>query len=123
MFYTYRLGKSLENADFEVKSFELIHFKDFLANDLHRDVQINEENIIPTYQDNVALYTTLVPELRRSSRILKVPHRFSPSLNHTLFTDRGEPENYEKAMQVDESIKSEPTMCYDMDFLMSNKTY
>ncbi|XP_059281032.1 14-3-3-like protein GF14 iota [Lycium ferocissimum] len=66
---------------------------------------------------------TPITELRRSSRIRKPIHRYSPSLNYILLTDRGEPECYEEAMQVDESTKWELAMKDEMDSLSANHTW
>ena len=61
--------------------------------------------------------------LRRSSRTVKPPQRFSPSHNYILLTNRGKPKSYEEAMQVDESIKWESAMQDEIDSLMSNHTW
>ncbi|KAE8703438.1 cytochrome P450 71A9-like [Hibiscus syriacus] len=63
------------------------------------------------------------PELRRSSRIPKPTQRYSPSLHYLLLTDNGEPECYDEAMQVDDSIKWESSMKDEMDSLMSNQMW
>ncbi|KAE8705429.1 hypothetical protein F3Y22_tig00110429pilonHSYRG01213 [Hibiscus syriacus] len=62
------------------------------------------------------------PELRCSSRIPKPIQRYSPSLHYLLLTDNGEPECYDEAMQVEDSIKWESFMKDEMDSLMSNQT-
>ena len=50
---------------------------------------------------------SITPEIliRRSSRRIVAPQRYSPSLHYLLFTDAGEPKNFIEAMQGDESIK------------------
>ncbi|KAE8664189.1 Detected protein of unknown function [Hibiscus syriacus] len=63
------------------------------------------------------------PELRRSSRIPKPTQRYSPSLHYLLLTDNGEPECYDEAMQVEDSVKWESSMKDEMDSLMSNQTW
>ena len=63
------------------------------------------------------------PELRRSSRIPKPTQRYSPSLHYLLLTDSGEPECYDEAMQVEDSVKWESAMKDEMDSLMSNQTW
>ena len=77
-----------------------------------------DENMAPDVNPQ-----TPVTELRRSSRISRPVQRFSPSLNYILLTDRGEPECYEEATQVDESIKQELAMKDEMDSLLSNQTW
>ncbi|KAL5811668.1 hypothetical protein ACOSQ3_026618 [Xanthoceras sorbifolium] len=63
------------------------------------------------------------PELRRSSRVPKPIQRYSPSLHYLLLTDSGEPECYDEAMQVEDSVKWESAMRDEMDSLMSNQTW
>ena len=49
--------------------------------------------------------STPVSEVRRSSRNIRPPHRYSPSLNYLLLTDGGEPECYDEALQDKNSSK------------------
>ncbi|KAL5822188.1 hypothetical protein ACOSQ3_024070 [Xanthoceras sorbifolium] len=78
------------------------------------DVQISSE----TVQEELD-----APELRRSSRVPKPIQRYSPSLHYLLLTDSGEPECYDEAMQVEDSVKWESAMRDEMDSLMSNQTW
>ena len=41
---------------------------------------------------------TLEQVLRRSSRSIKAPDRYSPSLHYLLLTDEGEPESFDEAL-------------------------
>ena len=43
--------------------------------------------------------------LRRSSKTTRAPDRYSPSLHYLLLTDEGEPESFDEALQVEDSIK------------------
>ena len=43
---------------------------------------------------------TLQNELRRSTRTIRAPERYSLALQYLLLTDSGEPECYEEALQV-----------------------
>ncbi|KAE8689989.1 cytochrome P450 71A9-like [Hibiscus syriacus] len=63
------------------------------------------------------------PELRRSSRIPKPTQRYSLSLHYLLLTDNGEPECYDEAMQVEDSVKWESSIKDEMNSLMSNQTW
>ncbi|KAE8725120.1 Polyadenylate-binding protein 7 [Hibiscus syriacus] len=47
----------------------------------------------------------------------------APSLHYLLLTDNGEPECYDEAMQVEDSVKWESSMKDEMDSLMSNQTW
>ena len=67
--------------------------------------------------------STLIIELKRSSRTIISPQRYSSSLNYILLTDRGELESYKEVVQVDESFKRELAIKDEMDSLMSNQTW
>ena len=107
-----------------------VDLEDILTPELPQDTATAEEEIsqdesgeAEESDDSEVVPYTPVTELRRSSRIIRKPVRFSPSLNYILLTDRGEPECYEEAMQVDESIKWELAMNDEMDSLLSNHTW
>ena len=44
-------------------------------------------------------------ELRRSTRTIRAPEIYSPSLPYLLLTDSGEPKCYEEALQVEANDK------------------
>uniref|UniRef100_A0A803LDU0 Retrovirus-related Pol polyprotein from transposon TNT 1-94-like beta-barrel domain-containing protein n=1 Tax=Chenopodium quinoa TaxID=63459 RepID=A0A803LDU0_CHEQI len=50
------------------------------------------------------------PMVRRSSRPIKPPNRYSPSLHYLLLTDSGEPECYQEAMGMGDTLKWEQAM-------------
>ena len=61
--------------------------------------------------------------LRRSSRSIRAPYRYSPSLHYLLLTDEGEPESFdEAALQVEDSIKWKQAMDDEMRSLEKNDT-
>ena len=64
--------------------------------------------------------TTPVAEVRRSSRNIRPPQRYSPTLNYLLLTDGGEPECYDEALQDENSSKWELAMKDEMDSLLGN---
>ena len=49
--------------------------------------------------------STPVAEARRSSRNIRPPHRYSPTLNYLLLTDGGELECYNEALRDENSSK------------------
>ena len=49
--------------------------------------------------------STLVAEVRRSSRNIRPPHHYSPTLNYLLLTDGGEPKCYDEALEDENSSK------------------
>ena len=60
--------------------------------------------------------------VRRSSRTIKPPQRFTLLLNYILLTDGGEPLTYEESLQDGNSSKWELAMKDEMDSLLKNKT-
>ena len=67
--------------------------------------------------------TTLVAEVRRSSRNIRPPQHYSPALNYLLLTDGGELECYDEALQDENSSKWELAMKDEMDSLLGNQTW
>ena len=67
--------------------------------------------------------STLVAEVRRSSKNIRPPHRYSPTLNYLLLTDGGEPECYDETLQDENSSKWELAMKDEMDSLLGNQTW
>jgi transposase InsO family protein len=63
------------------------------------------------------------PVLRRSTRTVRSPDRYSPSLHYLLLTDEGEPESYEEAVQVRDSSKWEKAMDEEIWSLEKNHTW
>ena len=49
--------------------------------------------------------STPVAEVLRSSKNIRPPHRYSPTLNYLLLTDGGEPECYDETLQDENSSK------------------
>ena len=67
--------------------------------------------------------STLVAEVRRSSRNIRPPQCYSPVLNYLLLTDDGEPKCYDEALQDENSSKWELAMKDEMDSLLGNQTW
>ena len=61
--------------------------------------------------------------IRRSSRTIRVPDRYSPSLHYLLLTDGGEPKYFGEALQVEDSIEWEQAMDDEMRSLEKNDTW
>ena len=77
----------------------------------------DKENVNSQVEQN-----TPVAEVRRSSRNIRPPHRYSPTLNYLLLTDGGEPECYDEALRDENSSKRELAMKDEMDSLLGNQT-
>ncbi|KAE8671774.1 putative polygalacturonase [Hibiscus syriacus] len=110
MMYKDRSTIESSNSNTETETKEFAEFEEISGN----DVQISPEAV----QEEPG-----TPELRRSSKILKPTQRYSPSLHYLLLIDNGEPECYDEAMQVEDSVKWESSMKDEMDSLMSNQTW
>ena len=67
--------------------------------------------------------STLVTKVRRFSRNIRPPQRYSPVLNYLLLTDGGETECYDEALQDENSSKWELAMKDEMDSLLRNQTW
>ena len=94
----------------EAETKEFVEFEEIFGN----DVQISPEAV----QEEPG-----TPALRRSSKIPKPIQRYSPSLHYLLLSDSGEPECYDQAMQVEDSVKWESAMKDEIYSLMSNQTW
>lgn len=98
---------------------EHVELEEISENDLNSRIQNNPENLIPQTEPHTP---TPTPKLRRSEKESKPTQRWSPSLYYLLLSDGGEPESYDEALQVDDSIKWESAMQDEMDLLMANQT-
>ncbi|RVW27659.1 Retrovirus-related Pol polyprotein from transposon TNT 1-94 [Vitis vinifera] len=65
--------------------------------------------------------STPVTKVRRSSKNIRPPQRYSPILNYLLLTYGGEPECYDEALQDENSSKWELAMKDEMDSLIKNE--
>jgi len=67
----------------------------------------------------------VTPQLqpRRSSRLIRPPNRYSPSVNYILLTENGEPQCYFEAMGLKDSLPWELAMKEEMKSLEKNKTW
>ena len=66
--------------------------------------------------------STPVAKVRKSSRTIRPPQHYSPTLNYLLLTDGDEPKCYEEALQDENSSKWELAMKDEMDSLLGNQT-
>ena len=67
--------------------------------------------------------STPVAEVRKSSRNIRPPQRYSPVLNYLLLTDGSEPECYDEVLQDENSSKWELAIKDEMDSLLGNPTW
>ena len=76
----------------------------------------------PTEESEVEQVTPK-QDLRRSSRSIRAQDRYSHSLHYLLLSDEGEPESFDEALQVEDSIKWEQAMDNEMRSLEKNDTW
>ena len=84
----------------EAKKPEVILLKNLL--------ETEDENLGTEDQETEApeeSQTTLIVALKRSSRVIRPPQRYSLALHYILLADRGEPESYDEIIQDKESVK------------------
>ncbi|KAL8104982.1 hypothetical protein AgCh_028950 [Apium graveolens] len=62
-------------------------------------------------------------EVRKSSRIVRPPQRYSPSTYYMLLTEDGEPQCYSEAVQVNDSVQWKSAMDEEMSSLEKNETW
>ena len=92
-----------------------------LENSKPRDVEADTQPN-PTEESEVE-QVTHEQVLKRSSRSIRAPDRYSPSLHYLLLTDEGEPESFDEALQVEDSIKWEQAMDDETRSLEKNDTW
>ena len=78
--------------------------------------EITEEDLAKNSGSSDNVPVTPEAEVRRSSRIVRPPQRFSPSAYYMLLTEDGEPQCYSEAVQVDDSVKWKSAMEEEDEF-------
>ena len=78
----------------------------------------NKENVYSQVDQS-----TPIAKVRRSSRTIRPPQRYSLTLNYLLLTDGDEPKCYEEALQDENSSKWELVMKDEIDSLLGNQTW
>lgn len=100
------------------KKSEFVNLDGLTESTVQKMGEENKENV-----DSQVDQSTPVAEVRRSSKNIRPPQRYSPTLNYLLLTDGGEPECYDEALQDENSSKWELAMKDDMDSLLGNQTW
>ena len=99
------------------KKFEFVNLDGLTESTVQKMGEEDKENVNSQIDQS-----TSVAEVRRSSRNIRPPHCYSPTLNYLLLTDGGEIECYDEALQDDNSSKWELAMKDEMDSLLGNQT-
>ena len=105
-------------TDIDKKKSEFVNLDELTESTVQKRGEEDKENI-----NSQVDQSTLVVEVRKSSRNIRTPHRNSPTLNYLLLTDGGELECYDEALQDENSNKWELAMKDEMDSLLGNQTW
>ena len=101
--------------ELDQKKSEFVNVNELTESTVQKKGDEDKENV-----NSQVKQSTPVTEVRRSSRNIRPPHRYSPTLNYLLLTDGGEPKCYDEALQDENSCKWELAMNDEMDSLLGN---
>ena len=87
-------------TEIDQKKSEFVNLDELTKSTVQKRGEEDKENV-----NSQVDQSTPIAEVRRSSRNIRPPHRYSPSLNYLLLTDGGEPECYDEALQDKNSSK------------------
>ena len=82
------------------KKFEFVNLDELTESTVQKRGEEDKENV-----NSQVDQSTPVAEVRKSSKNIRPPHRYSPILNYLLLTDGGEPECYDEVLQDENSSK------------------
>ena len=102
-------------AEINQKKSEFVNLDELTESTIQKRGEEDKENV-----NSQVDQSTPVAEVQRSSRNIRPPHRYSPTLNYLLLTDSGEPECYDEALRDENSSKWELAMKDEMDSLLGN---
>ena len=113
--YKDRLTLVSDVTEIDQKKSEFVNLDESTESTVQKRGEEDKENA-NSYVDQ----STPVAEVRRSSRNIRPPHHYSPTLNYLLLTDGGEPECCDEALQDENSSKWELAMKNEIDSLLGN---
>ena len=108
----------LDVTKIDQKKSKFVNLDELTKSVVQKGGEEDKENV----NSHVDLSTPVV-EVRRPSRNIRPPQRYSPILNYLLLTDGGEPECYDEALQDENSSKWELARKDEMDSLLGNQTW
>ena len=91
--YNDRLTVVSDVAEVDQKKSKFVNLNELTESTVQKMGEEDKENV-----NSQVDQSTPVTEVRRSSRNIRPPHRYSPTLNYLLLTDGGEPEFYDEAL-------------------------
>ena len=104
-------------VEIDQKKSEFVNLNELTESTVQKRGEEDKENV-----NSQVDQSTPVAEVRRSSRNIRPPQRYSPTLNYLLLTKGGEPECYDETLQDENSSKWELVMKDEMDSLLGNQT-
>ena len=105
-------------TEIDQKKSEFVNLDELTESTIQKRGEEDKENV-----NSQADQSNPVAEVRRSSRNIRPPYRYSPTLNYLLLTNGGEPECYDEALQDENSSKWDLVMKDEMDSLLGNQTW
>ena len=87
-------------AEIDQKKSEFVNLDELTENTVQKKGEEDKENVSSQVDQS-----TLAAEVRRSSRNIRPPHRYSSTLNYLLLTDGGDLECYDEALRDENSSK------------------
>ena len=87
-------------TEIDQKKFAFVNLDELTENTVQKRGEEEKENVNSQVDQSIH-----VAEVRRSSKIIRPPQRYSPTLNYLLLTDSGESECYNEALQDENSSK------------------
>ena len=91
--YKDRLTIVLDVTEIDHKKSEFVNLDELTESTIQKKSEEDKENV-----NSQVDQSTPIAEVCRSSRNIRPPHRYSPTLNYLLLTDGGESECYEEAL-------------------------
>ena len=86
--------------EIDQKKSEFVNLDELTESIVQKSGEEDKENV-----NSQVDQSTPVAEVRRSSKNIRPPHRYSPTLNYLLLTDGGELECYNEALRDENSSK------------------
>ena len=100
LMYEDRSTAVLDVIDIDQKKSKFVKLDELTKNIVQKNGEEDMENA-----NSKVDQSTIVAEVRRSSKTIRPPQRYSTTLNFLLLTDGGESECYEEALQDENSSK------------------
>ena len=81
-------------TEVDQKKSEFVNLDELTESTIQKRGEEDKENV-----NSQVDQSTPIAEVRRSSKNIRPPHRYSPTLNYLLLIDGGEPEYYDETLQ------------------------